>query len=108
MAAHSGILAWRIRGQTSLAGCGPWVTESDMTEPTQYACMHTKGGSASQLHGNRENRCLPFAVSVQGARGASSFGRFPPVLGPQILSSRKVWQILTTLTDLGQKTQGGS
>ena len=33
MATHSGILAWRIPGQRSLAGYSPWgLTESDTTE----------------------------------------------------------------------------
>ena len=34
MATHSSILAWRIHGQRSLAGFGPWGgKESDTTEP---------------------------------------------------------------------------
>ena len=33
IATHSSILAWKIPGQRSLAGCSPWVgKESDMTE----------------------------------------------------------------------------
>ena len=33
MAIHSSILAWRIHGQRSLAGCSPWGhKELDMTE----------------------------------------------------------------------------
>ena len=35
MATHSSVLAWRIPGTGSLAGCGLWGhTESDMTEAT--------------------------------------------------------------------------
>ena len=35
MATHSSILAWRIRGQRSLAGYSPWgCKESEMTEVT--------------------------------------------------------------------------
>ena len=33
IATHSSILAWKIPGQRSLAGCSPWGgKESDMTE----------------------------------------------------------------------------
>ena len=36
MATHSSVLAWRIPGTGSLAGCRLWgCTESDMTEATQ-------------------------------------------------------------------------
>ena len=36
MAAHSSILAWRIRGQRRLAGCGPQACrELDTTEATE-------------------------------------------------------------------------
>ena len=38
MATHSSILAWRIHGQRSLAGCGPWGRrESDTTDVTKHA-----------------------------------------------------------------------
>ena len=41
MATHSSILAWRIPGQRSLAGCSPWgLTELVTTEATEY--MHVK------------------------------------------------------------------
>ena len=42
MATHSGILAWRIHGQRSLAGYSPWSqTESDMTERLTHTHTHT-------------------------------------------------------------------
>ena len=35
LATHASILAWRIRGQRSLAGYSPWgLTELDTTEAT--------------------------------------------------------------------------
>ena len=38
MATHSSILAWKPRGQRSLAGCCPWGhKESDRTEHSQTA-----------------------------------------------------------------------
>ena len=48
MATHSNILAWRIPGQSSLAGYIHGVTEADTTEgiwhalngtPLQYSCL---------------------------------------------------------------------
>ena len=41
MVTHSNILAWRIPGQRSLAGCSPWGSKkSDMTEVTEQARRH--------------------------------------------------------------------
>ena len=43
MATHSGILAWRIHGQRSLAGYSPWgQKESDMTERRTHAHTHSR------------------------------------------------------------------
>ena len=37
MATHSSIHDWKIHGQRSLEGCGPWGhKESDMTEHNNY------------------------------------------------------------------------
>ena len=39
-ATHSSILAWRIPRQRSLVGCSlQGHKESDVSEPTEYACM---------------------------------------------------------------------
>ena len=38
MATHSSILAWRMHGQRSLAGCSPWGhKESDIAEVAERA-----------------------------------------------------------------------
>ena len=36
MATHSGILAWRIRGQRSLVGCSSWGGESDIMSDSYF------------------------------------------------------------------------
>ena len=49
MATHSSVLAWRIPGTGSLAGCRLWGrTELDMTEAMQQQ-LQGKTGSASTL-----------------------------------------------------------
>ena len=63
MVPHSSTLAWKIHGQRTLVGCGPWgCEESDTTErlpfhfslscirerngnPLQYSCLETGQGS---------------------------------------------------------------
>ena len=45
MATHSSILAWRIHGQTSLAGYIPWgCKESDITELLSMRTLREWGG----------------------------------------------------------------
>ena len=44
MAAHSRILAWRIRGQRSLLGCSPWdLKESNATDLSLQFTYYTLG-----------------------------------------------------------------
>jgi len=51
MAAHSSILAWRIQGQMSLAGCSPQgCQELDMTEATENARTHTVRSKTSTFN----------------------------------------------------------
>ena len=46
MGTHSRILAWRIHGQRSLAGCSPWgPKESDTTEHLNNHHHHLRGSS---------------------------------------------------------------
>ena len=48
MATHSSILAWRIPGQSSLAGHSPWgCKESDTTERLNHHKHHGKGEVSS-------------------------------------------------------------
>ena len=52
MATHSGILAWRIHEQRSLAGYSPWgQKESAMTEHLIHTHTHTEVGLYSPTEG---------------------------------------------------------
>ena len=66
MATHSSTLAWKIRGQRSLVGCGPWGRkESGTTERLHFhfslSCIGEGNGSilAWRIPGMEEPGGLP-------------------------------------------------
>ena len=66
MATHSSVLAWRIPGTGSLAGCPLWGrTELDTTEATQQQQQHTiyhSGRTNLLIHSHQQCRRAPFSL----------------------------------------------
>ena len=103
------------RGCFSLPGwilyCPPSSPISDSKSRTgvfdwqSYLMSHLMGLCPSFMETRRAG-AYHFQSLYKEAGYASSFGRFPQILGPQIPSSQNVLQISTTPTNLGQKTQG--